>query len=765
MTKSESACLYAANGLHVLPLHFIKDGRCSCRAGKDKCKPGKHPFGTFAAKGLKDATNDVEAVKGWWEREGRCNIGIRTGTISGIFVLDVDDRDGGSTSLAKLEVRHGALPKTLTQITGGGRHLIFNSPQGISIKNSQGDIGAGLDVRGDGGYIVAAPSDHESGAVYRFDSDTGFDRSKIADAPEWLINLCRKDQQTRKKTTTPRPASGTGQIHKIHDGQGREGFILQRAGELRAKGFEQPQIEEMLLALNIAKLDPPLPESAVLDRARRYETTAANDDEWPDPRELGEELMPVEPFNLKLLPAKLRDWVSDTSERMQAPVDFLAVGAMVGAGAVVGNTIGIQPKQSDFGWIEVPNLWGAIVGRPSSMKSPALAAMLGPVMSLEAKALQQFEAGQSARQFERAKYEADLKEFESKLKKGAATQQDMPIKPDAETQPRYVTNDTTFQKLGVLCAENPDGLLVFQDELSGLLEALSCQGQEGARGYYLTAWIGHQSYTFDRIGRGTTLIRKLCLSILGGFQPAKLREHIGGAVTGGKKDDGLAQRFQLFVYPDQAESWHYVDRPPQYDLLAVDEIFERLDSLDPIAIGAEDELGRDIPILKFDDEAQALFVKMLTNLEQRLRKGDLDPALESHLAKYRKLIPALALLIHLIDVGHGPVGTTALKKAWGWSNYLESHARRVYAVATGIKDRGTRSLMQLLESGALTDGFTAREVYRKGRSGLTRQEEAQEAIDALLELGWLRAVSDPIGSKPGRPSFRYVINPKIRRAA
>jgi putative DNA primase/helicase len=495
------------------------------------------------------------------------------------------------------------------------------------------------------------------------------------------------------------------------------------------------------------------------------EAVAINDGEWSEPRELGEELLPVEPFNPELLPATFREWVCDTSERMQAPLDFLAISAMVGAGAVIGNKIGIQPKQSDIGWIEVPNLWGAIVGRPSSMKSPALEAMLAPVMSLEAKALQSFEAQLPVRQFELAKYEADKKAFGAKLKKGQAVQSDMPIEPQFEQQRRYVANDTTFQKLGVLCAENPNGLLIFQDELSGLLEGISCQGQEGARAFYLTAWNGRQSYTFDRIGRGTTLISKLCLSVLGGFQPAKLSEHLGGAVTGGHKDDGLAQRFQLLVYPDPSESWLYIDRSPKYDFKAVEEVFERLDTLEPAKIGAEDMLGRNIPILKFDGEAQETFIQILTKLELRLRRGDLDPALESHLAKYRKLIPALALLIHLIDVGHGPVGIGALKKAWGWSKYLKTHARRVYAVATGIKDRGTRSLMQLVESGALTDGFTAREVYRKGRSGLTRQEDAQEAIDALIELGWLRVVSDPVGSKPGRPSFRYVINPKIRRAA
>jgi hypothetical protein len=495
------------------------------------------------------------------------------------------------------------------------------------------------------------------------------------------------------------------------------------------------------------------------------EAVAINDGEWSEPRELEEELLPVEPFNLKLLPATFREWVSDTADRMQASVDFMAIAAMVAAGSVVGNKIAIQPKQTDTGWVESPNLWGGGVGVPSVMKSGSLESGTAPVKSLQIKAAEEYDRESRTRQFELAKYEVDKKEFELKLKKGLANQSDMPVEPKFEPQRRYVVNDTTFQKLGEILRDNPHGVLVYQDELSGLLESLSAKGQEGARGFYLTAWTGRQSYVFDRIGRGTILIRQTCISLLGAFQPDKLRQHLGAAVTGGRNNDGMTQRFQLLVYPDVPREWSYVDRRPQFDMFKIQEVFERLDQLDPLSIGALSDFNQDIPVLKFDDEAQALFVKMLTTLERRLRRGDLDPALESHLAKYRKLIPALALLIHLIDVGHGPVGMTALKKAWGWSKYLESHARRVYAVATGIKDRGTRSLMQLLESGAFADGFTAREVYRKGRSGLTRQEDAQEAIDALLDLGWLRAVSDPVGSKPGRPSFRYVINPKIRRAA
>ena len=101
------------------------------------------------------------------------------------------------------------------------------------------------------------------------------------------------------------------------------------------------------------------------------------------------------PFDQRLLPKVFRDWVGDIAERMQCPVEFLAVGAMVAAGSVVGNRVGVQPKQLDTGWVEVPNLWGAIVGRPGVMKSPALAQVLLPLRQLEFAALNNFTATQA----------------------------------------------------------------------------------------------------------------------------------------------------------------------------------------------------------------------------------------------------------------------------------------------------------------------------------------------------------------------------------
>ena len=117
-----------------------------------------------------------------------CNIGIATGAVSGFFVLDVDNKDGkdGEASLRELEAKHGLLPTTIEVITGEGRHAWFRIGEHGAIRNSAGTIAPGLDIRGDGGYVIAPPSIHPSGKRYEWSVDSN---DEFAEAPEWLHEL------------------------------------------------------------------------------------------------------------------------------------------------------------------------------------------------------------------------------------------------------------------------------------------------------------------------------------------------------------------------------------------------------------------------------------------------------------------------------------------------------------------------------------------------------------------------------------------------
>lgn len=484
---------------------------------------------------------------------------------------------------------------------------------------------------------------------------------------------------------------------------------------------------------------------------------------WPDPLPIPDALPPVKPFDYALLPDALRPWIEDIAERVQCPPDFPAVGAMISLAAVVGRKLGIRPKRRDD-WLEVPNLWGAIVGRPGVMKSPALRESMRPLRVLEVKALEGFENElrdwQRGQELFKLKREAERSNIVKAYKGGEDVGTDALAGDFAEDEPharRYVVNDCSVEALGVILQGNPNGTLAYRDELIGLLKSLDKEGNEGARGFFLSAWSGTDAYTFDRIGRGLNMrIEACCLSLLGSIQPAIIGGYLRQAVAGGG-GDGLLSRFQLLVWPDIAGEWRDVDRWPDTKAKAkAFQTFERLDALDPLTIGATVE-DSGIPFLRFDETAQELFSEWRADFEPRIRNGNDHAAFEAHLAKYRKLVPALALLIHLADDGGAAVGETALLKALAWAEYLESHARRAYASVTQAEAEGARALLNRIRRGEVPDPFTPRDVYLKHWACLSKPEEVHEAARLLADLDYLREERQETG---GRPKALYWINPK-----
>jgi len=287
---------------------------------------------------------------------------------------------------------------------------------------------------------------------------------------------------------------------------------------------------------------------------------------WGAPLPIPSALLPVMSFDVALLPSSLAPWVADIAERMQCPPDFPAVGAMVALSSIIGRKACISPKRFDD-WQVTPNLWGAVVGRPGVMKSPALAEVLRPLDRLAAIAGEAHKMAMRNHEI-KAKLEGMTgKAAESKAQKLVAAGkigeagQLLAQAADAEEigKPalrRYKVTDSTVEALGEILIENPWGVLAYRDELNGLLRSLDKEGQEGARAFYLQGYDGNQGHTSDRIVRGKNLhIEAVCISMLGGIQPGKLQAYIHDAVSGGAGDDGLLQRFGLLVWPDVAGEW------------------------------------------------------------------------------------------------------------------------------------------------------------------------------------------------------------------
>lgn len=498
----------------------------------------------------------------------------------------------------------------------------------------------------------------------------------------------------------------------------------------------------------------------------------------PEPKwepEILPNLPSVPAFDYAFLPGPLRPFVEDISERMQAPPEFAAVVAIVMAGAAIGRRVGIRPKQADS-WTIIPNLWGALVGKSGIMKSPAQGEALAPLKKMQAKAFEEYETKKAEYELtERAgKLMAAQAEIEAKKKMSQKAMSLDSIKEmlksddkiEAPKARRYIINDSTPEAVCETLQNNPNGVLCERDELIGLLRSMDKEGNQEARALYLTAADGDKSFTVDRIMRGSGRhIEALCLSLVGGIQPGVLAAYVRETQRNGSGDDGLLQRFQLMVYPDLRPTWTNVDRKPDAAAReAMHALIERLCSLTAEAAGAEIDPYGGVPFVRFDSEAYGLFVKWMSDLEKILRQGDEHPSIASHLSKYRKLVPALSLINHLCDGGRGPVTKAAISRALLLTDFLESHARRVYSYASRPDFDAAKTILGKLKNGKLAVNFTARDVYRPGWSGLTTAEEAQAAIRLLLDFRYIRERPSE-AAENGRPSREYEAHPSIKGAA
>lgn len=232
----QAATEYMARGWRVIPVN------------RDKSPATRN--------GFKDATSDPNRWTTLWVESRGAGVGIQTGAESGIVVLDIDPDKGGRDSLAALVERQAPLPTTVETCTGGGGTHLYFKHRGSPIRNSAGQLGPGLDVRGDGGYVVAPPSPHASGTPYTWKEGRSPGEIAVAEMPEWLA--------ARLEVNAAPPASpDTGaESECIPEGE-RNSRLTSIAGSLRRNGLDAAAIEPALIAINRERCDPLLDDAEV----------------------------------------------------------------------------------------------------------------------------------------------------------------------------------------------------------------------------------------------------------------------------------------------------------------------------------------------------------------------------------------------------------------------------------------------------------------------------------------------------------------------
>lgn len=512
----------------------------------------------------------------------------------------------------------------------------------------------------------------------------------------------------------------------------------------------------------------PKPHQDDLARAR-----AVGAQQVPQPQPLPAELAPVEPLPMEALPDQFRPWVHDVAERMQCPPEFIAVPMLVGASMLVARRVAVLP-QAHTDWRERANLWAVIVAPPGWMKSPAIKQALAPLERMEARAAEEHRAAMEAFKVELLAYKLSMEAGEKKAKAELAKDRTADVRahltgdePKAPTWPRYIVSDLSYEKLHALLEENPGGVLSVRDELRGLLLHLAKEDNAEARAFYLQAWSGG-SATVDRIGRGTVRVSDACLSMIGGIQPGPLCSILHKARQGAG-DDGMLERF-LVSWPDAQGQWRDVDRwPDSAARRAAWGVFERLDTFTGESIGAVQEKDAEGQaygpgLLRLAPDARELFASWRAEFMPRVQAvaGERE-SLAAALAKFSHHIPALALVLHVVDGGMGPISLSAVERALALGDYFESHAGRLHGSGRRVTIKAARAIMAKIKAGDLHPEFTARDVYRREWSGLGDAETVTAALDMLAVHGWVTECAVPSGTSGGRPTTIYTAHEAVRR--
>ena len=412
--------------------------------------------------------------------------------------------------------------------------------------------------------------------------------------------------------------------------------------------------------------------------------------------------LPVEKFSFDLLPSSLEHYARDIQHRLQCPADYVGVSLMIGLSTIIGNQVMIQPKAHDNKWKVVPNLWGLLVGEPSSMKTPAMNESLEIITKMDEKL------------------------------------RDVIRMPGVYTH-RLVVRDSTLEQVQVIQSNNPSGILLIQDEIAALFKKFD-QPSGGYRQYLLEAFNGSSPYSVDRIAKSRSLfIEKNTLSLIGTIQPDVLKSM---SICNGTSNDGFIQRLQLAVWPDP-QPLEYVDVAPDLDAARkAIELFKGLYTTHERT-------------LRFHDDAQPIFEgwykRSMAITEELSIEG--QHHLASHITKYGKLVPALSLLIELGENANAScVSLESISKAIDWVNYLVTHAKRIY----GIQDTASLIAQKILDKkDRLNRTFTPSEVVQNNWKGLTKTQEVRLGIELLAEHNYLIKILGVVSSKGGRPSERY----------
>lgn len=433
-------------------------------------------------------------------------------------------------------------------------------------------------------------------------------------------------------------------------------------------------------------------------------------------------------FPVEVLPEPVRSYVAEGARALACDPCYLALPLLAGLAAAIGNTHRIMLKRS---WTEPAIVWAVIVAESGTVKSPAMELALRCVRTRQHRAMKEHADRMQAWESEHARWEIEYDAWRKAGLKGGATG-DLPAEPAKPICPRTWTDDVTTEALVLRLQENPRGLLMACDELSGWFNFDRYAGGKG--GGDAAKWLevfGGRSLIVDRKTSGTVYVPRASVSIAGCIPPETLRRALGRE----HRDSGLAARI-LFAHPPRMPKRWTDDEVSERTEAAVAEVFERLYELEH---GADDDGDPEPRLVRLSPKALEAWVRFVNEhgAEQADRVGDEAAAW----AKLEGYAARLALVIHLTRVAAGDpsvsdprlVDADSIASGVVMVRWFAHEAERVYSVLSGDDDARERGRLADWIAGK-GGSVTVRELSRGPRE-YRDAEKAKAALDELVAAG------------------------------
>jgi Protein of unknown function (DUF3987)/Bifunctional DNA primase/polymerase, N-terminal len=796
VTENQPLCLkaaldYAKRGFSVILLNGIVLGQCTC--GKADCdKPGKHPIGSWKAAQTERAS--PEKLEEDFRRHPHANVGIVTGAVSGVVVVDIDGPDG-VTSLRKILDEPPKLPSVRT---GNGHHLYGRHP-GTALKNFVKTY-PGLDGRADGGYVVAPPSRHVSGKDYIWGSPL---ENPLPELPPELLSLFSSSGEQREPSPKRKPRGDDADPISAIEVPARRvpaevrtyveralaaecdivaaAPIGEQEATLSAAGLKIGRYvgagpldfgtgRDALVAAGLLMVNAPLRAhwtraeitAKVTDKLREGMRTpkwgrdprGENEDKSPPLDIFGDTALAGVPvFPLDALPDALADFVRDRAERLGVDPALIAMPALAVCAAVLDDRHVIQVRQYDDQWTESARLWIAIIEEPGGKKTPAIHAALAPAQDIENGWYNEDLPKQAAYVLHQEAFHEDVKKY------AKMTELDRlftcPTEPAKPALRRLTVTDTTTEQLARILADNPGGVIGYFDELAGLLGSFDAYRGTKTGGRDRANWLelynGGQRL-IDRVTSGHLRVPNWGACVVGGIQPARMRK-----LSPDLAEDGLLQRFIPIFGSGPSRG---IDRPAnqEADRAYRDLLGKMLD-------------WRSLPAVRvtMSPEAHQARERVMERVEALLTLPDTPGPLKNHLNKWEALFARLALTVHAVDVaslgwftlGDDNIidGETARRVEKLMMEYLLPNAMRFYGEFYGRDEHVQHSCW--IADHILAHRLplvTARDIGRV-YNALRDRLDLDRAMSYLEIAGWIVPITD--GN--ARRASRWWIDPRVHQ--